>query len=394
MLRRLLIVSLAGAAVGLAVPAPKDSWDPLRTLLSRWPYTDNFLVQVGNESGLVFQYQRGNMSADAHVLTASTSKWPSAMMLAGLVADGTIKSLDSKVHDYVPWWTKNFTDPRAHVTLRHLLSFTSGFGFGKPGNETEHGARCMGWHFNISFEECAQIVYDTTEMWGWPGTVYSYNSNHLKLAGVMAMHASGLSIQELITKYLVKGLRMPHTHCSVESNETGRGLVPDPNPDLAVCLNTTGADYGSFLAGVLRHEVLTPRVIEESEKDYTVGLMGEGYTLYGDYGFGHFLECFDSYQGFTEECKAARVHADPGAFGFYPLLDRRNKFWMTIVAFEHGASYPRSGIPEYLRVLAKPYVDLIIQGKDIGWNHEQLKTLSMDALDYINDCFFHPEHCL
>ena len=119
--------------------------------------------------------------------------------------------------------------------------------------------------------------------------------------------------------------------------------------------------------------------------------MCEHFTS-GD-GFGHFLECFDSYQGYTKECAAAQVHCDPGAFGYYPLLDRRYGYWAQVVAYEHGASYPRSGIPEYLRVLIKPYIDLIVQGKSLYENHESLKSLSMDALDYVNDCYFHPEHC-
>lgn len=57
------------------------------------------------------------------------------------------------------------------------------------------------------------------------------------------------------------------------------------------------------------------------------------------------------------------------------------------------ATDPRSGIPEYLRVLMKPYIDLIIQGKALDHHQGSLKALSMDALDYVNDCFFHPEHC-
>ena len=64
-----------------------------------------------------------------------------------------------------------------------------------------------------------------------------------------------------------------------------------------------------------------------------------------------------------------------------------------VVAFEHGASYPRSGIPEYLKELAKPYMDLLVQGKSTYYNHHSLKVLSMDQLDYVNDCYFHPEHC-
>jgi len=327
------------------------------------------------------------------VLTASTSKWPAAMAIAGAVADGSIRSLDSLVSDYVPWWTVDVEDPRSYVTLRHLLSFTSGFGQGQPGNESYKELDCLSWHGNISYEACAKQVHDKVEMWCAPGQCYSYNANHLKIAGVMAMHATNLTIQGVIGKYLRHGLGMKRTHCSYAPPNSTE-LIPDPNPDLSVCLNTTGGDYAAFLGGLLSHSVLSPAIIQASEEDYTTGdIMGRGYTLYGHYGFGHFLECFDSYRGFTKECKEAKVHADPGAFGFYPLLDRRYGYWATVVAYEHGASYPRSGIPEYLRVLIKPYIDLILQGKDVSWNHEQLKTLSMDALDYINDCYFHPDHC-
>ena len=35
-----------------------------------------------------------------------------------------------------------------------------------------------------------------------------------------------------------------------------------------------------------------------------------GYTLYGDYGFGHFLMCFDSVDGFTDACREAKSHMD------------------------------------------------------------------------------------
>ena len=65
--------------------------------------------------------------------------------------------------------------------------------------------------------------------------------------------------------------------------------------------------------------------------------------------------CFDC-------CK--RRHADPGAFGYYPLIDRKNNYFMQISAYETGKYYPRSGIPEYLRLLIKPLVDHIITSDD------------------------------
>ena len=56
-----------------------------------------------------------------------------AMMFASLVSDGTIASLDDPVSKYLDYWTKNTSDPRSQVTVRMLLTFTSGFGGGHPG---------------------------------------------------------------------------------------------------------------------------------------------------------------------------------------------------------------------------------------------------------------------
>ncbi len=67
----------------------------------------------------------------------------------------------------------------------------------------------------------------------------------------------------------------------------------------------------------------------ESEKDYTP-FMDNYETLYGSYGFGHFLECFDSVVGYSAACKEANIHADPGAYGYYPLIDRKNNFYMQV----------------------------------------------------------------
>ena len=75
-------------------PPPKDPWAPVREQLDGWQFTDNFAVTVGNTSGPLFQYTHGNMTLNSPVGTASTSKWPLAMMFVGLVQDGTIGTRD------------------------------------------------------------------------------------------------------------------------------------------------------------------------------------------------------------------------------------------------------------------------------------------------------------
>ena len=149
---------------------------------------------------------------------------------------------------------------------------------------------------------------------------------------------------------------MNNTYCNEPTAEI---------PQLAVCLNTTGRDYASFLHKTLTRTVLGADLVAESERDYTSFLPKAPLFIYGDYAFGHFRECFDSYNGYNDDCEKANVHVDPGAFGFYPIIDRQHEYYMEIVAFEGSyVSYPRSGIPEYLRQLVKPLVDAVIVAGD------------------------------
>eukprot|EP00913_Durusdinium_trenchii_P014512 g13613.t1 len=210
------------------------------------------------------------------------------MMFAGLVHDGTVSSLDDPVHKYLPWWTKDPKDLRSTVTFRMLLTFTSGFGSGHPGEEFNTraarewrqqsqtlatGRRLGGKECDQKTGDvvsCAKYIYENVKLPRTPGQVYSYNSNHLQLAAAVAVTSSKLSIQQVIQKYLVEAFDMKDSSY----------------PGLELC---------------------------------------------------------------TSELEA-HCHMDPGAFGFIPLYDRKNNYYMQVVAAETPPTgyYPLSGIPEYL----------------------------------------------
>jgi len=384
------LLSLAALTTAATNETSQRGWAALRTQLDAWPFTDAFAVAVGDERGNVFTYERGGLTLTSPVGTASTSKWPIAMGWLGIVADNSVKSLDEPVSNYIQWWTTDKRDPRSRVTLRHLLSFTSGFGDGAPGVAAAEGSTCMDApSAHITYDECAKELYETSKQTGEPGTVYSYNSIHLQLAGAVALHATGLTdIQTALSRYLFEPYGMANTTCATPSETV---------PQVAVCLETTGADYERFLARTLSHSVLPAALVRESEKDATPFLAND-YTLYGDYAFGHFLECFDSVEGFTDACKTAKIHADPGAYGFYPLIDRQKGYYLEIVAYEASRkTYPRSGIPEYLRLLVKPLVDAAIAGDrgDAFSHHEPAQAgLTLADINYVAGCYLHPSGCV
>lgn len=384
-----LSLSLPLSLSTVVSPSPK-AWAPLTEQLDAWVMTANFGVTVGNASGPQFEYTHGNFSLEtSKCQLASTSKWPMAMMFVGLVNDGTIHSLDAKANEYVDWWTKDPKNPKSEITLRHLLSFTSGFGSGAPGQENTTET-CMDdpskYPSLKTYDDCAREIYTDTNLTGLPGHTYTYNSVHLQLAGSIAIAASKLSIQEIFQKYLQEPYGMHSTTCEVPTKDI---------PQLAICLETVGKDYGKFLEAQLTHSVLSENLVMESEMDYTPFL--KGYTLYGNYGFGHFHECFDSVAGMTAECKEARIHMDPGALGYFPLIDRKNNFYMQIVANEGGKYYARSGIPEYLRFLAKPLVDgIMLQTENTaGYGHHtpSLNGASIADVNYIVGCIVDPASC-
>eukprot|EP00440_Ansanella_granifera_P054867 gb/GFBE01059477.1/.p1 GENE.gb/GFBE01059477.1/~~gb/GFBE01059477.1/.p1 ORF type:complete len:444 (+),score=90.86 gb/GFBE01059477.1/:1-1332(+) len=396
---------------GSAALPETAAWAALRQLLQGWEFTTNYAVAVGNKRGRLFTYEGGNFTMKTQIPTGSTSKWPSAMMFAGLVNDGTVKSLDDPVYRYLPWWTKDPTDPRSTVTFRMLLSFTSGFGDGHPGEESNTRAGKEWRRTNKPLQEqtavpirrlsssecdtqkgdilkCARWIYENVKLIGTPGQVYSYNSNHLQLAAAVAVTSTGLDIKQVVEKYLLKPYNM--------SDSFYMGKCPDFGGSLI----TTGADYEQFLSGLLTYKTLKKSIIDASEEDSTP-FMKDFYTLYGDYGFGHFLMCFDSFKGFTHECKQAQCHMDPGAFGFIPIIDRKHGYYMEVVAAEVAptGSYPLSGIPEYLAVAIKPHIDAIMSGAVSTDPMEQLThnphflSLSVADVNYCANCKLHPKSC-
>ena len=350
----------------LSVAAIHDAWAPLRTGLESWTALQlggEFAVNVGDVNGTIFTWESPGFSmTKTRMAGASLSKWPAAIMLTGLVNDGTMR-FDDRVNKYLSWWSTDQNDPRSRITLRHLLSFTSGYstdGFVPPW------VKCDG------FMECARALYKhSSQHTEEPGTKWAYLSCHLQFAGAMAVAASGSDIQALFKKYLYQPFNMTRTT-----------WTPLLDPQLATGITTTGDDFEQLLRRLLSYEVLPKGILDQMETDYSqppVEPSGDGW--FGHYGMGHWWECIGygtplvpyERRALPRVCMDSHIQAGPGMFGYYPLIDRsggggaagaaRPPYYFQIALQE---SFALSGIPEYLRLMAKPVADVIMSGQDPG----------------------------
>ena len=99
--------------------------------------------------------------------------------------------------------------------------------------------------------------YDLAPFRFEPGTTWAYNSFHLQVAGAMAAYAAGISVQELLHRYLIGPLQLKATT-----------WLGGTNPGLAGNLMTTGDDYDRILRAYVGNELIPEEVSKEMEKDY------------------------------------------------------------------------------------------------------------------------------
>jgi hypothetical protein len=335
-----------------------DKWQILRDGIDAWASLDldiDFSVNVGTKDGTLFTYTKGKTGMNKKLPGASLSKWPAAMTIAGLVADGTL-SFDDKINKYLDWWATDPNDKRSQITLRHLLTFQSGY-------MDDENVQCAMNPF-ADFISCAKDLYNVSKHSGTPGTRFAYISTHLQFAGAMAVAASGLRPDKLFKKYLYEPIGM-----------NGTSWSPARNPQFATGIRTTGNDFEKMLRKILTHEFLGKTVLDEMEKDWGAQARPSGDGWFGHYAMGHWFDCMDYAAGqsagssakMPQYCLDENIPAGPGAYGFFPLVDRKRGYYFQIVLAEDSDC--RSEIPEYLRIIAKPVVDAIIEDTPIDDEH-------------------------
>ena len=266
---------------------------------------DGASLLVVKDGLTIYEQCFGKYKPDTVVSIASSSKWLSAATIMTLVDEGKL-SLDDPVSKYLP----KFTGKKGEITIRQLLSHTSGL----PGEDPAINS------FRITLREAADQIAEAPLL-ADPGKEFRYGGVSMQVGGAIAEIVSGKSWADLFQEKIAKP-------CEMRNTSYGRfGL--NPNPRIAGGASSTMNDYRNFLTMILNEgafkgkQVLSKEAVREMEKDQTRGAEQKSATLMrltagSKYGLGEWLDRKD------ENGQGIEI-SSPGAFGFRPWIDRESK---------------------------------------------------------------------
>ena len=150
-------------------------------------------VIIKNDSLIHEQYWDG-FNDTSHTNSFSMSKSYVSALLGCALKDGIIKSIDEPVCNYIPEF-KN--DWRSAITLKQLVSMTSGIGFDESyGSPFAFPAE--GYYGTDLYGTCMKYTEKEYE----PGRVYHYLSGNTALLGYCITKATGKTLSQYLSERL------------------------------------------------------------------------------------------------------------------------------------------------------------------------------------------------
>lgn len=314
--RRGLGGALLASVLALSLSAPAWAGPPpgLEAKLREVVQEDGapgVIAMVFRDGRLLYRLQEGDIDPDAPTPIASASKWMTATLVMTVVDEGKL-SLDEPIGRVLP----ELQGEAAKITLRQLMSFTSGQGSLAEMTDLKQDVR-------IPLERGA-LEIGARPLADPPGAVFKYGSGSMQLAGLMVERATGKPWTQLFNERIAGPLGLTRTYW-------GNPLQPgaDPasvrNPNLQAGVFTTADDYARFLRMIAqrgqvdRRQILSPKAFAAMESVQTLKtprvFMPPGMASDAQYAIGHWCESLDAEGGCV-------MVSSPGAFGVYPWVDR------------------------------------------------------------------------
>ncbi len=247
-----------------------------------------------------------------------------AAVILRLVEAGVL-SLDDHPQAHLGWWTGDPNDPRSAITIRQLLSFTSGFR-GRPLGPLAPPCITDG---GTTIVACAQQIY-ADEFVDEPGTTYYYGPSHMQILAAIAEAATGQAWSDIFQAQLATPLGMTATVYRYPSLT---------NPRASGGADISADDFDAFLAAMLSRE-LFPTTWKAMAADATPN--GQVQLLYSPieslnyewhFGLGVWRECQQA--SWQPACDPVGILSITGALGMHGWIDSPGDFY-GMIATEGG----------------------------------------------------------
>lgn len=226
---------------------------------------------------------------DTKVRMGSIAKPMTALATMQLVEQGLI-DLDVPIQKYIPDYPKH---PKTQITVRHLLSHTSGIDGYKDGRESNTTTNYPTLYEALDIFKDRDLLFE-------PGTQYSYTTYGYTVIGVVIEKVSGISFEEYMQKNIWDKADMTNTgvekfgkkmgnQSELYSRNNGKGKAKIAKENNLSNRIPAGGFYTN-LEDMLKfgNAVLNHIFVKES----TMDLMRQHHSLEKEnnaYGFGWFL---------------------------------------------------------------------------------------------------------
>ncbi|WP_337188741.1 serine hydrolase domain-containing protein [Phenylobacterium sp.] len=260
--RRAFLAAVAATAAGPALAGGSDGVDPEWTMqppteagFDAERLTTAIETAMARRSRAVLALRGGRIVAERYapgwgversLEVASVGKSMLAVLTGMALDDGHLRGLDQAVADFAPEWRDG---PRAAITLRHLLSMTSGL------DDTGLALR------NIVGDQYALNI--AAPLKAAPGTTWRYNTAAYHLLFHILARATGQPFEAYARRRLLDPLGLSHTTWLTNPGRGSAGTVT--NYYTAVSSARDLARFGLFArqGGVWRgRRLVAPAFIE------------------------------------------------------------------------------------------------------------------------------------
>ena len=340
-----IAVALLAAMSGIPAQAkkPGPDWTVVDERLERAVAdVDGLALSISTGDGTVYEKAFGAWAIEENTGIASATKWVTAATMMTIVEDGLL-SLDEPIGKHLPAFASG---DKATVTLRHLLSHTSGIVPQQP---------CLFATRQMTLGQCADQISAPPLMFR-PGSSFHYGAGAMQVAGRLAEVVTGKPWAELFAERMAAPLGMQQTVYGGARGEKEGGSGAT-NPHIAAGIDTTLRDYDRFLAMLHRGGasatgavVLQPSSVAELERSQTAaaayptcpledGFCGDTTGLglvWGDpsgeqipYGLG-------TWMWRTSGDGQATLATSPGAWGTTPWIDRCSGYRAVLIMNASG----------------------------------------------------------